>query len=372
MANLGKIFAGSGLTLTRSALGNSLSWKPKRTWDHPWSTSARFNPQSNQWLGSVVPGFCNGVTPSVNLTVGTAPIGNPQAQIWALLTDGPAIPMQYRNIGVDDQSGNAIPAFFAKLGVNPGLAFDPNNPLQEPQNVPPNNRLLRACDFVLQQPRYALGSNITLGDAVTDGYTMIQSFNIVAPSAAQRLMVYTTSQWTPANPQLDLDDGTYEEPTYDEILIATLYLLSPPGAGWGSAPDASWTPYTQHNLFWNLNWAQSTTITQPAPADLSFIIALPSGILFQPIVNEILAEDNDALNQIEDEIDAHSLAGSFWSQGGCQPLVTATAQTQVYGLNKALRNAAEAAQARQQPAPLDPAFPYTGQSFPTSLLTTNP
>jgi hypothetical protein len=146
-----------------------------------------------------------------------------------------------------------------------------------------------------------------------DGYNMIQALNIIAPPAAQVLLVYTTSEWSAPDPQLDIEDGIYQEPTYDEILISTLYLLSPPGTAAGSEPDATWTPYTQHNLFWNLQWAQNTNINQVPQQEVSFVIALPSGIIAQPIVNAILANVNDALDQAEAILAAHTLAGQFWT-----------------------------------------------------------
>jgi hypothetical protein len=379
-------FAGKGLTVMRNAQGNSLSWKPSVSWKHPWTTTAQWQPATTQWIASVVAGFCNGKVPMVSLTNATAPaptltrakangidVSNPTAQLFVPLTDLPLIPMSFRRIGSDDMSGNSIPEFFQKLGVNPGQAFNPDDP-SAPQGgptLPASNRLLRACDFVLQQPRFALSSVITVGDAVVDGYNMIQALNIIAPPAAQVLLVYTTSEWSAPDPQLDIEDGIYQEPTYDEILISTLYLLSPPGTAAGSEPDATWTPYTQHNLFWNLQWAQNTNINQVPQQEVSFVIALPSGIIAQPIVNAILANVNDALDQAEAILAAHTLAGQFWTQGGCSPIAVqaSTPGATNYGLNKAAANAAADAAKNQQPAPLDPPFPYTCQPFPPSILT---
>jgi len=302
---------------------------------------------------------------------GTVDLTNPKAQIWSPITDGPRIAMSYRDIGVDDLTGNAVPPFFAALGVHAGVAFNPEEPGDTQSNIPPNNRVLRACDYVLQQPRYALSAVTTVGDAIADGYDIITTLNIGPPDPSQKLMVYTTGQWTPTQTTIDPTTGVYQEPTYDEILIATLYLLSPPGMGQGDMPDATWTAYTQHNLFWNLSYGHNTNIQQPQNQQITFPIALPSAGLFEPIISAILAPVNDAVSQIEAQIAAHSLAGSFWTQGGCSPIATgtSTAEAPNYGLNKAAAVAAENAAASAAPAPLDPAFPYTCQQFPTQLLS---
>jgi hypothetical protein len=207
--------------------------------------------------------------------------------------------------------------------------------------------------------------NVLAGDSAT----LNQTLEAVPPLPTASLNLYTTAQWVPTTATLDPLTGIYSDPPFDEILISTLYFLSPPGAPLGSAPDGSWTQYPQHNVFWNLGWTQSTKINQPPPSQLSFIIALPSGFLVQPLVDEILGADNDAIDQITTADAAQSLAGQFWTMGGCQALpAVASNPVSNYGLNKAARNAATAKAAKAAPAPLDPLFPYTGISFPTSIL----
>jgi len=382
-----KFFDGSGLAVTRSALGNMLSWRPTTNWKHPWFTTGRYSPVTSAWTAYVTPGMVNGLPPNAALTVATAPnltlerarankvdLSVGTAAINAPLTDNPGLPLSFRNIGVDDQTGNAIPAFFEALGVHPGVPYNPDDERNtKVASAPPGNRLLRACDIVVQQPRYALTATTSIGAAAGSNASIIQTLVAEAPASGQVLLIYATDLWTPTVPALDPTTGTYAEPTYDEIQVSTIYLLSAPDAVAGSEPDGSWTQYAQHYCFWNLGWAQDTTLLNIPASNVGFVIALPSGFIAQPLVDTILTEINDAYNEAATILEEHSLAGYFWSMGGCSPITAPTSalgnQVQTFGLNKNAANAVAAALARKAPTPLDPVFPYAVQPFPHQLFS---
>ena len=111
-------------------------------------------------------------------------------------------------------------------------------------------------------------------------------------------------------------DSDYTEPTWDELLISTVYLLSPPNTPLGSDPDATWQPFARHNLFWNLNWAQPEF--KPARRRLRarpFIPPLAAGAATL-VINSQVASLNDATQNALNIILGSSLAGSFWTPTG--------------------------------------------------------
>ena len=104
----------------------------------------------------------------------------------------------------------------------------------------------------------------------------------------------------------------YQEQTWDDKLIATLYLLSPMDAPLGSDPNGSWTPYVAHNVFWSMDWAQPLAPDAPVQQPLTLIVPLAGGVA-QPIVNMLLANVNDSYNQLSNMLAANSMAGRFWT-----------------------------------------------------------
>jgi len=176
--------------------------------------------------------------------------------------------------------------------------------------------------------------------------------------------------------------GDYTSPNFDEILIGTVYLLSPPNAEPYSAPNASWQPFVRHSLFWNLFWAQpefrpgsnQATDAFGELAQLTSVLGAGSGSI---AVNFITASLNDGYQAASNMIAANSMAGSFWTPtgGGSTSLFPPDPPMPVTppsghgfdrnGLIAAQTAAAARALAAQR---LDPAFPFTGMQFNTALL----
>ena len=214
------------------------------------------------------------------------------------------------------------------------------------------------------------GDGLVTGQANT---TVTLTLTPIDPTDALR--VYAISQWVSPEGSPDPDTGDYTEPNFDEVVIATVYVLSPPDAAPYSSPDQSWQPYVQHFLFWNLSYAQPQFVpVTTAPGD-PLLVPLAGGA-GQAIINEFTSLADDALNQALEIVGAQSMQGSMWTAtgGGSDarfPAVAATPARGSTGLDK--DGLLQAQRAQQQAAilaeTLDPVFPYDTPSFNLALLS---
>ncbi len=390
----------SSARVQQTSLGSVLALeRPSTKWQHPWQTALHWQADQARWIATVKPGFVNGGVPVYETTLPTADsrqwdinpltgrpffsdyiFANPDAvagetSVAIPLYYHPALTLNFRALGFDGP-GSAVPDYFARLGVgSTPVQTDPEEPVNLAAQAPPkNNRLLRAADLVLHQPRQALTSSIS-GDPLS-GYQ--QTLGIRAAAAGDLLKVYCAASWSPiSNAGTDPLAGDYEEPNYDELLLATVYLLSPPNAAPGSTPDGTWTPYVRHALFWNLSY--TTPVLQIVPLDSSFDLTVISTLALGVaglLINFFAASLEEATNTALNLLSAHTLAGTFWTPtgGGSTSVfpqdVVPPAQGKT-GLDKTGRLAAQAAQAAAaiRSATLDPAFPFEGVPFDPSLLT---
>ena len=410
--------------IEKNALGSGISMSRPRGWKHPWFTEAKWMPKKKAWMAFVVAGFVNGVAPMVRTTAGEfreaagtfygqlvdAMTGAAEIKQLAELAtaareldglaDGAVIDVplyqnppiglnEWRNIGWDGSA--AVPAFFQDRGVNkPKVAVtggaDTGVKINSAALTPPKgNRLLRACDIFLHQPRTALTSQITTSTTgmLTGMTNVTQTLGFREAAANDKLKIQTGTYSAFQESQLNFTGATnamasdYEEKNWDEILISTVYLLSPPDAKPGSKPDSTWQAFAKHSLFWNLLWAQprvkpffNTDIFRSITGFVS-VLGAGSGTT---AVNFIAASINDATQGAYNILASQSLAGSFWTPTGggttsMDPYATAFVSA-APGINKAANAAAKAQAAirAKQNRTLDPAFPYEGQKFNLSLL----
>jgi hypothetical protein len=211
--------------------------------------------------------------------------------------------------------GEGYPAFFSTVGVEPA---DPGSQsAMNPVNDPGRNRLIRACDIVLLMARPATAQQTT---TILDAQTQSQSIQIssliqgpfIGPS---RAWLEAEAKWTPPVDPSNADAllGTAVQPQTDEILIATLYLVSPAHFQ-GDAPDASWTPYPQNFVFWNLNHASAVVPPSAQPDPITFPLGgvLADGVT-AGLINSLLSTDNDESSQIAAYLAAGNFSGQYWS-----------------------------------------------------------
>jgi hypothetical protein len=130
------------------------------------------------------------------------------------------------------------------------------------------------------------------------------------PRLLQTAVWKSQAQMTP----LERFFSNSEDIPADELLVATLYLLSPSGVAEGTDADGTWTPFVQHSLFYNLNHAPQRlhSIEQPSgPSSISIDTGLPFA---DQIGNQMLGQLNDAFNALRSQLaQTYSLSGLFWT-----------------------------------------------------------
>ena len=398
---------GRGLSQVQSQLGLTISANRRGKWRHPWQTRAVWLPAASQWIATIEPGFVNATSPIVRTTIeeqktngkdfGTNPLsGEKYFSAWVFsqpnrelsrteievpLYLSPAIPLRWRAMGFDGQPGSTVPQFFKERGA--ADAPKQPDPLAEETDVsavnetPRGLRLLRVCDLVLHQPRLALTSHITIEDGIATGISNVfQTIGVrsALPGDVTRIFAGT---FAPMESQIDPYAGglvgLYEEAPWDERLISSVYLLSPPNAEPGSEPDASWQPFVRHSLFWNLNYRTPPFRLIDNDPRLPFIPPLAGGAA-QGVINFLTSFLNDGTRQALYALTVHSLAGTFWTPtGGGSTAVfpEVPPSKKATGLDKAKRLQAEriAAAARKSSQKLDPPFPFVALPFDSTLLT---
>ena len=339
--------AGTNATVGYTPEGQIVNVSQGSSWCHPWFTFPQWGTlldgKTQGWKADILPGWVGDGCPTMRMTVETAPnrtvqreferqtelslaaqpvpnkvdLQNPSAPIDVPLYDTGTLDLTFRNIGTDGDSSEAVPPYFSALGVgNPVPALNPDGSnADEVTNaltgVPaPTNRLLRACDLVLTQPRTALTSQITVGNPGADATAITQTLGITAPPPAAKLEITAVSKFVPVVP--DPLDLTYTEPNFDQLLVSTVFLLSPPNLPKYSDPDGSWTAYVSHGLFWNLDYMQPAAAYVPAPDPISLLVPLAGGVA-QPIVNGLLSPVNDAVQQLLDQLNTNTQQGVFFT-----------------------------------------------------------
>jgi hypothetical protein len=420
--------AGRDAAVTRGPGGFSVALGQAHGWEHPWQTQMIWLGDLKQWVATVRPGFVNGNAPVVRAEAaaaralakrgtfynglitarsGAADIARAAelarekggdatdtSRLDVKLYNNPPIPLNFRSIGFDSGGGpgSAVPSFFKRLGVQEAprsdsasidaaidsaaaaIAAGPGEPKK-------GNRLLRAADIVVHQPRLALTSTITFGPGLVTGVSNFsQTLGLRSAAPGDRLKVFATPQWSTGDAAgIDPLAHDYEEPAWDELLVAIVYLLSPPDAAPYSEPDGKWVPYVRHSLFWNLTYLPKTTLQVPqldnSVGKLISIVNILGGGSGGFAANWLSASINDLTQDMLNLITAHSMAGTWWTAtgGGSAsefPAETAAVATSANGWDKAARLQAKriAAARAQKAARLDPPFPFRAVEFSPSLL----
>jgi hypothetical protein len=387
------LFPSSALTLTDSLLGQTLAAGGGGRWRHPWFISPFWVPTAEKWMATVKPGFVSGRAPFVRTTAaeqdgnnrdfGINPLsGQPyfSAHVFGPGTSkattpifvdvplylSPAMNLTWRAVGYDGDPQFPVPQFFLDRGVgNAPRVNVEEGTISGDTERPVGLRLLRACDFILHQPRNALSSQISLEPGPATGISNVtQTITLRSPAASDALRVYAGYAST-QGPTLDAVTGEYDEPAWDELLIGTVFALSPTGVPMGAEPDGTWATFVRHQLFWNLNYQPARFRPITTNAGVPFIPPLVFGVASLAI-NFIAAGLNDGTQQALNILMAHSQAGYWWTpNGGGHDAVFITSETPVTGipgLDKAGRLGAQAAaaEAAKRKQRLEPPYPFSG------------
>lgn len=298
-------------------------------WRHPWWTDLSWSVETEQWVARVNPGFCisgSGADPLVSVPENLASeetrerLGITDATsvpVDAYLSELPAIPLpstRWRAIGTDATTvsgspAESVPERFARRGVMGPAVLDTtgqNGAVLRVDGLLEDRRearLLRACDLVLTHDRVRSVITPSLLPGILD-VEFAQVNQISRPGPWLEIQ----RQYEPVAGRAiaDVVLGSAADTGRDEHLIATLYLLSPPGAESGSDPDSTWEPSVEYRRRWNLEYRATYEDTIVEPTRLT--IAVPQlglgalGIQAQPILDEInarTAELEAALGRVE-------------------------------------------------------------------------
>ncbi len=413
-ANGPRLRPGRGSRILREGIGEMVSVSQGAgPWRHPWFTVPEWLPKSKRWVARVKAGFVNGFCPVVRTTTGLLGRGT----FWGQLVDartgaaqieqlarlaieedgdgkpgGPLVDVplyenppvslyEWRKYGWD--GSRAVPQFFQERGVGlPPKSIESQLQLggkvaSESLEPKKGNRLLRACDIIVHQPRSALTSHIDIHpEGMLTGMTNVtQTLGLREADTGDRLMLRGGTFEEPTQARLDAKAGAdlladnYEEKTWDELLISTVWLLSPPDAELDAQPDGRWQAFVSHAQFWNLAWAQprlEAVFTSDIFGALLATVSLLAGGAGLGAANYLAASINDATQSAFNILTSHSMAGNFWTPTGCgttskDPRARAEAAVAL-SLDKAKNAQAKAKAARaKRTASLDPAWPYEGR-----------
>lgn len=291
------------------------------SWRHPWEIAASWSDEREAFQLAVRPGFVNGDDVETS-------DGEIIARGGKLTID----PQRMRAIGPDSQpvgstgdsarrdfSFEPVPQYFAALGVGeaPDLSLSSLG-LETTIDITardPERRLLRAIDVVLTVDRPALIPQVTVGAGVDGSFVQLDASYGLADGARSRPYLTTETRFEPAAELVRTfanllgeqgDDGR------DRLKIATVYLMSPPGAEYGSDPTEAWQPFASNDVFWNLNHALNRIPQRPEDDRLTFLTGLAGGSA-ELQINTTLAADNDNFDAARDFLAARDIAGRFWT-----------------------------------------------------------
>jgi len=390
-----------GGLLTSTREGQTIFAPPPREWEHPWTTRPAF--ANGRWSATVKAGFVNGDCPVVRTSakeqaqlggfgrdltrVIDARSGRSEIRRAASLssrakngtkaTDEKIDVPLYRNpsLPLSFHAVETIPKFFQRRGAaNPTPAFFTSaGDFVEAVPAPDGSRRLLACDVWIHQPRLALTSSIELHPGPATGISNVsQTLSLRGATPGDALRVMSGKLLAIAG--IDPLARVYEEPNYDERLIATVFALSRPDADSQSEPDGAWEIFVQHDLFWNVNYVTPWFRQYGGDPSIPFLPPLAGGAA-QLVTNFLLASLNDLTQEALNLVTAHSMAGTFYTPTGGGHSAEMPAQDAeargASGLDRSGRAAAKAralSQARIG-ARLDPPFPYRAEPCPVALLS---
>lgn len=311
---------------------------PGRT--HPWQVrpvwiEKKAAPGGGYWTALIEPGLVNGLPAAVRMNVADLseqqrtrvrqeaekagrPMPPATSQVDVFLDEQPQLRLNWRRIGTGAAGTAAevngelviqqepVPEFFKRLGVQEAST----SPLGYEATPTQGVRYLAASDLVLNQPRVAVQSEVTVSAAVDGTITSVQPTYAVPPD--RQAMVVSFAKFDPPPPPTltpqDLFFAPFQELPLDQLHLSTVYALSP----WnppGKDIDGNWTIYFKYNLHWNL--AHASRIAEAITvAPLTLFTGLAAG-LGDTLFNFILSNNNDFAQAAANLITANNQGGRF-------------------------------------------------------------
>ena len=310
---------------------------------HPWQIQAQYytDPIANisYWRASLSPGLVNGFPAKITMQYSDAPLAaqerirleNIEAKkptpkktdrVDIYLDERAAVKLSFRKIGSDADpssiSGDAdsgsvtgvfekVPDFFKRLGV----ADAQTNLLTDKAET---QRLLLACDIVLNQPRVSLTNTITLNSQTV--LTTLVSVNpgFLTPADREPTVV-ALPKFFPLEITTVFADIFFQrfvDSGLDQLHLSTVYLLSPVLPLLDPTDLSGWQPYIKYNCHHNLVHATKQIEKRQEFEPIRLVVPLAAG-LAQPIIDYILAENNFFAQAALDFYQQRKLDGKFYA-----------------------------------------------------------
>jgi hypothetical protein len=343
-------------------------WLPKKTavsatLNFAQLTDTQLTSDEGIWTLQIMPGFVNGVPARLNTTAdyisdaaktfieaerekdpNSTQKGKPTGEegVDVPLTEFPYLTVlsgDLRKIGEGagetisvDASGNisgsleAVPAVFKFMGVEDsqstvkiGIGGVKVVSTGTSTTDASEKRFLRACDLVLKVERPSLKFDVEQGNPFLDGYSQIVTprYSRNAKSRRYARIDLVPGPFTPP-PELDQEEGVDRsgqgDPEWDYIKLATVYFISPLGAGEDSELTDKWQVEVKYDVFWNVCYmpAQIPSMLDPSPIRFT-IVPLPGLAIATAMINGMLGPINDAVSRYIALLRAKRIRGTFWS-----------------------------------------------------------
>ena len=338
-----RLYPGPGIKVRRTDGGTTVSADATFEWHHPWWMTGVWEEQKiiprggkkkeSEWHFYVKPGFVNGVPAAIDM------VQDDRSVVETDITeqDAPFLvvktwrnPIQSAGVTASTSgelivlAGEGYPKFFEALGVRPAALGTHG---EDKKTFTANDdswrkKELRCADVALITGRVATSQQITLLSAAIDAqdFEISSTFqDTYSRNHAKPFRLVTMPKWTaPREPTAEERfEGSAAEPQTDEVLMATIYMVSEddPDGGEDAVPDGSWTPYVKYGKcgFWNLNHAAANPVVPQIPHQTLTLYTGLAGGIADPIFNSMLAANNDAYNQAVSYLNSISFAGMFWT-----------------------------------------------------------
>ena len=311
---------------------------------HPWEIRPVWHRNKNakygEWRGIITAGAVNAIPAYVKMRYDEAPAEGrerirlaavsdkksqpaPADRVKVYLDEMAELKFNWRAIGSDGSpdsvSGDAnsggitgvferVPDFFKRLGVadaNPKVLAEPAE----------TQRLLRACDIVLNQPRVGLTNTADISSTPLD--TTLVSINpgFAVPADREPYLTALSKYVPPSASTTNFNDLIFQrfiDTAFDQFHLATVYLLSPQLPLLDKDDLAGWQCYFKYNCHHNLVHATQQIEKRTEFVPLTLTIPLAGG-LAQPTINYILAENNFYAQAALDFYQQRKLNGKFYA-----------------------------------------------------------
>lgn len=286
---------------------------PAAQFRHPWNTRLRFGKLET------------GKEPRWHFQINPGMVGEKDPYRWreiegkrekAFIDDDPLPwfpiePDRLRKIGTDADPGSVepVPEYFALRDVvpPPKLKTDGEELEIELRGGTSKKRLLRACDLVLTQPRTAISAALDAEGSI--------DFSFYTPDPDPFINLYP--KWEEPIDEVPIVQqliGGFTDRAFEELHLATIYLLSTSGEAAGSDPDGSWTPFVAHKVFWNLGYRNNSLLSLALPDRFPRPITGLAGGVADLLIGNITDELQRHYSLGLSLLNQSKIRGWFWTQ----------------------------------------------------------